>query len=104
MPANTRIHADSIYYHLGVQTFGLRIGIQLIKITHPHCQVGVGKELNGLRLREMGKQYRDILRRLASAHFLRPGPLQQKLRKHPCLFLLVIIAAYNYSRRMQVVI
>ncbi len=104
MAADAGIQADAVDDHLGVEALGLGVGIQLIEITDAHGQVGVGKELDGLGLGQVGEQDRDILGRLAGAGLLLAGPLQQQVREHLRLVPLVIGAADHDAAGVEVVI
>ncbi len=60
MRADTRIESDAFDDLLAVQPQALRIGIQLVEIGHPHCQIGIGKQLDRFGFGGIGEQHRDI--------------------------------------------
>ena len=52
---------------------GGRVGVQLVEVSHPHRQKGIGKKLDRLGLGAVGQQHRNILL---------DGPLAQEIGKH----------------------
>ena len=76
MAANARIKANAIDNLLRVQAFALRIGIQLIKVSHAQRQIGVGKQLDSLRLGESHEQCVDVL--LNGAFLQQTGKLMRR--------------------------
>ena len=55
------IQADTVNDLSGIQPLRLRIGIQLVKIRYPQCQIGVGKKLHRLRLGQSHKERINVL-------------------------------------------
>ena len=61
MCTDTRIKADTIDNLLGVQSFHLSIGIQFVEVADTQCQIGVGEQLNCLRLSKAHEQSVNVL-------------------------------------------
>ena len=95
MGANTGIQAHALDDRLGVQTFGLGIGIQLVEIADTHGKICIGEQLDGLRLRRMADKRSDVLILRA---FL------QKIGKHGSRFRLLFISPHHDTAGMQVII
>ena len=60
MVANARIEADPVNDLTGRQPALGGIGVELVEEGHPHRQVGVGEELDGLGLGGTDEEHRDI--------------------------------------------
>ena len=59
--ANSRIETDTVDDGLRVETLDFGVGVQLVKVTHPQRQIGVGEELHGLSLFHPNEEDRHIL-------------------------------------------
>ena len=60
MVTNTWIQTNPIDNLPGIQPVRGRVAVQLIEVGYPHGQVGIGKQLDGLCLRGIREQHRDI--------------------------------------------
>ena len=56
MSTDTRIKANTVNNLLSIQPLHLCIGIQFIEVANTQSQIGIGKQLNSLSLRESHKQ------------------------------------------------
>ena len=56
MAADTRVETHAIQNLPCVQAFALRVGVQLIEVRHAQRQIGVGEQLDRLRLAEAHQQ------------------------------------------------
>ena len=92
------IQTDAVNDLPRVQALGLRIGVQLVKIRNPQCQIGVGEQLHRLRLGQPHEKRVDVLL---------DGSLLQKCRKDMRRFpvlLLLRIESHNDAGRVQIVV
>ncbi len=92
MAANARVQTNTINDLTAIQAMVLGIGIEFIKKGYPHCQIGVGKQLDGLGLCAVGKQHR---------HIFLDCPFQQQIGKN--LSPLGTLTHHD-TRRVQVVV
>src|SRR5699024_6948262 len=76
----------------GVQTVHGSVGVQLVEVGHPHGQVGVGKQFDGLGLGAVGVEH---------GHVLFAGTFQQQIGKGGCPFGLL---THNDAAGVEVVV
>ena len=60
MAADTRIKANTVNDLFGIQTLALRVGVQLVEVSHAQCKIGVSKQFNCFCLGEAHKQCVDV--------------------------------------------
>ena len=104
MSADAGIHADAVNDLLGVESFGLRVGIQLVEIGDAHGEICVGEELDRFRFRGICDQDRNVLRLLTGFLFLCPCAFKEKVREHLRFFVLGLVGAYHNAARVEVVV
>ena len=98
MSTDTRIKADTIDNLLSIQPLHLCIGIQFIEVANTQSQIGIGKQLNSLSLRESHKQRINVF---LDCTFL------QKFCKGVCSFYqsgIFYISSDNNATRIQVIV
>ena len=61
MVTDARVKTDPLDDLAGIQAMGSCVGIEFVEIGHPHRQIGVGKQLDGLGFGRFGEQHRYIL-------------------------------------------
>ena len=98
MATDTRIKADTVDNLLGIQSFALRIGVQLIEVSHAQSQIGVSEKLDRLGLSEAHEQRVNVL---LDCTFL------EQTSKLMCGFhqtFIVLVSTHNDTRRIQVIV
>ena len=60
MVADTRVEAHAFDDLAGIQAQTLGIAVQLVEVSHAHCQVGIREQLDRFGFGGIGKQHRDI--------------------------------------------
>ena len=95
MCSNSGVKANTLDDLPGIKTLELSVCIKLIKVADTKCKVSVCKELNCLSLCKAHEKSINIL-------FL--STLNKKVCKYLCLLSAGIIASYNDSARIQVVV
>ena len=96
--ADARIEAHAVDDLPRVEPLELAVGIELVEVAHAHGEIRIGKELDGLGLRRVRVQRRDVLLRRA---------LLQQGRKQACIRLrrrAAVRTADHDAARVQVVI
>ena len=61
MAADARVQAHAVDDGAGIQPARLGVGVQLVEKAHAQRQIGIGEELDGLRLRKSHNQGIDVL-------------------------------------------
>ena len=102
--ANSWVHTYAVDNHLRVQAFDLGIGVKLVEVADPDCEIGVGEKLDGFRFCKVRKQNGNVLRALSRALLFKPRAFQKKIGEHLPLFFLAVVTADNDPAWMQVVI
>ena len=59
--ADPRVKAHAPDDGRGVQALDLRVGVKLVEVAHPECEVCIGEELDGLGILQAHVQRRDVL-------------------------------------------
>ena len=59
--ADPRVKAHAPDDGRGVQALDLRVGVKLVEVAHPECEICVGEKLDGLGLLQAHVQRRDVL-------------------------------------------
>ena len=96
--ADARVEAHAVDDLARIKPFEFTIGIELIEIAHAHGEIRVGKELDGLGLRCIRVQRRDISLRCALLQ-QRRKQMRVRLRRRTAAR-----AADHNTARMQVII
>ena len=60
MRTDARVQADTLNDGLCVQSFHLRIRIQLVEVAYTQCQVSIGKQLHRFCLLQSHEQRIDV--------------------------------------------
>ena len=61
MHPDARVEADALDDGTRVEALDLGVGVELVEVAHPQCQIGVGEQLDRLRLLRAHVESRDIL-------------------------------------------
>ena len=96
--ADARVEAHAVDDLARIESLELAVGIELVEIAHAHGEIRVGKELDGLGLRRVRVQRRDISLRCALLQ-QRRKQMRVRLRRRTAAR-----AADHNTARMQVII
>ena len=96
MGPNMGIETNTNYNLLSIQSLHFRIGVQLVKVCHSQCQIGISKQFNSLSNTDV--QYINI--------FLNSSFNKQARELMSCInqSLIFYICSHDDSRWIQIVI